>query len=435
MVDLPPTSQITRMRELRRSVNLTRAADFCAVASGALCGVLLSPVGWVGLAAMLGATIAAGLRVVLGGRSWVRDAERLMQQSDSVALAANRDILDSEILAEMPVPYLILDGDAVIQFCSAEANELLSRNPVGRHISGVFRSPAILEAVEAAISEANNGSLEFVARRPREMHLLASIRTLSAGNTADEPRAVLALQDMTPIRQAEATRIDFVAHASHELRTPLAAISGMVETLRGPAKDDHDNHARFLGIIAREAERMTRLVADLLSLSRIESEEGTAPTDHQDLRPILEEACSAMSATADEGRNQIDLDLPETLPRILGDKDDVAQVFINLIENAIKYGGPDQPVRISIADPRRHGAPEIGVTVRDFGDGIDPVHIPRLTERFFRVEKAASKARGGTGLGLAIVKHIMSRHRGELTIESALGEGSRFTAWFQTAAV
>lgn len=224
-------------------------------------------------------------------------------------------------------------------------------------------------------------------------------------------------------------RRDFVANVSHELRTPLTALMGFVETLRGAAKDDPVARDRFLAIMEREAGRMNRLVGDLLSLSRVEAEERRRPTTGTDLGAVLRGAMQALAPLAEARQVQLLREgLTEGL-KIPADPDQLTQVFTNLIENAIKYGGSGGEVRISVDkidyEPVLRGA-ALRVVVADRGEGIDPIHLPRLTERFYRIDTHRSREQGGTGLGLAIVKHIVLRHRGRMKIESEKGQGSRF---------
>jgi two-component system phosphate regulon sensor histidine kinase PhoR len=217
-------------------------------------------------------------------------------------------------------------------------------------------------------------------------------------------------------------RADFIANASHELRTPLSTLIGFLETLAGPAREDTEARARFLPIMLEQARRMARLVSDLLSLSRIELHEHTPPTGRVDLTAILHGVADALEIKAKNRGMAIRIEA-DRLPPVLGDADELAQVFQNLIDNAVKYGSRNSEVRVMA------GPAEV-----DRGEGIPREHLPRLTERFYRVDSARSRELGGTGLGLAIVKHIVNRHRGHLEIESAPGEGSRFTVYLRTAA-
>ncbi|RMD88657.1 MAG: two-component sensor histidine kinase, partial [Alphaproteobacteria bacterium] len=241
---------------------------------------------------------------------------------------------------------------------------------------------------------------------------------------------LVAAEDVSHLSDVAQQRRDFVANVSHELRTPLTALLGFIETLQGPARDDPAARARFLATMAREAERMNRLVCDLLSLSRVEAEERIRPTDPVDLAAVLGEVRAALAPAAEEAGATLDLALPEGRVTVPGDADQLMQVFLNLVENAIRYGG--RRVEVIMHPP----APEpmlrgeaVCVEVIDNGEGIAPEHVPRLTERFYRVDSHRSREMGGTGLGLAIVKHIVSRHRGRLRIASKPGEGSRFSVY------
>jgi len=219
-------------------------------------------------------------------------------------------------------------------------------------------------------------------------------------------------------------RADFVANVSHELRTPLSSLLGFVETLRGPARDDKEAQEKFLTIMHEQAERMSRLIEDLLSLSRIEMDEHTRPRGRVDVRHVLGNVKDMLSMKAAARRMRIELQIPEATAPLPGDADQLTQVFQNLIDNALKYGREGTAVEVTVSGPAEG---ELSVSVSDQGEGIAPEHLPRLTERFYRVDAARSRQLGGTGLGLAIVKHIVNRHRGHLSVESTRGEGSRFT--------
>jgi two-component system phosphate regulon sensor histidine kinase PhoR len=245
----------------------------------------------------------------------------------------------------------------------------------------------------------------------------------------------MTFEDATAAEEAGQIRRDFVANVSHELRTPLTAMIGFIETLRGAARHDQHAQERFLGIMEQEASRMNRLVHDLLSLSRVESEERVRPKARVEIGSLLASVTSALRKIAD-GQNvritQIGPDAPTELP---GDGDQLFQVFSNLVETAIKYGGPNSEIVMTASSSARDPflrAPAVRISITDQGPGIDEIHIPRLTERFYRVDNHRSRELGGTGLGLAIVKHIVNRHRGRLRIESKLGEGSTFTVILPT---
>jgi two-component system phosphate regulon sensor histidine kinase PhoR len=237
---------------------------------------------------------------------------------------------------------------------------------------------------------------------------------------------LLTFRDLTPLRRAEEMRADFVANASHELRTPLAALSGFIETLQGPAREDAKARERFLDIMQEQARRMARLIDDLLSLSRIELNAHRQPDTPIDLAPIVGQVVDSLQTLARDRAVMVNVEAAGAL-RVLGDRDELVRVFENLVENALKYGASGKRVDIRLAPAKGlDGEPEAQVSVRDYGPGIAPEHLPRLTERFYRVDVRESRALGGTGLGLALVKHILNRHRGRLSIESTLGAGATF---------
>jgi two-component system, OmpR family, phosphate regulon sensor histidine kinase PhoR len=244
---------------------------------------------------------------------------------------------------------------------------------------------------------------------------------------------LLTFHDLTPLRRVEEMRADFVANASHELRTPLAALSGFIETLQGPARDDTKARERFLAIMQEQAHRMARLIDDLLSLSRIELNAHRRPDKPVDLVPIVRQVVDGLETLARDRGVGVNVEGENAL-LILGDRDELVRLFENLVENALKYGAPGKRVDIKLAPgTTADGEPEAQVAVRDYGPGIAPEHLPRLTERFYRVDVTESRAQGGTGLGLALVKHILNRHRGRLTIDSAPGAGATFTVHLPTA--
>jgi two-component system phosphate regulon sensor histidine kinase PhoR len=240
---------------------------------------------------------------------------------------------------------------------------------------------------------------------------------------------LLVFHDLTPLHRVEEMRADFVANASHELRTPLAALSGFIDTLQGTAREDAQARGRFLGIMKTQAARMARLIDDLLSLSRVELAEHLHPDTPVDLAPVLRQVVDGLQTLATDRNVEIALTLPAAPAIVPGDRDELTRVFENLVENALKYGAPGKRVEIgSSFASASDGMPEVTITVRDYGPGIAAEHLPRLTERFYRVDVTQSRAEGGTGLGLSLVKHILIRHRGRIVIESEAGKGATFTA-------
>ncbi|MCC6470000.1 MAG: hypothetical protein IT563_16875 [Alphaproteobacteria bacterium] len=342
------------------------------------------------------------------------------------------------ILQGLPIPLLLLDAERRVIRLNRAAGELVGTGGVGRDLTASLRHPALVQAVDAVLAGEAARDLEFSLAVPVERHFAAHV----GRSTAELPEiaAILTLNETTMARRAEQMRADFVANASHELRTPLATLLGFVETLRGPAKDDESARERFLAIMHDQAQRMARLVNDLLSLSRIELFEHSPPTGEVDLAEMLRGVIDALKPQAQERQMQLVLEIAPGLPGAIGDEDQLAQVFQNLIVNAIKYARAGTPVTLRVwhaqSSPSLVGglAGAVAIAVIDRGEGIERRHLPRLTERFYRIDAARSRQLGGTGLGLAIVKHIVSRHRGQLTIESEVGEGSVFTIYLPAIA-
>jgi two-component system, OmpR family, phosphate regulon sensor histidine kinase PhoR len=245
---------------------------------------------------------------------------------------------------------------------------------------------------------------------------------------------LMTFHDLTPLRRAEEMRADFVANASHELRTPLAALSGFIETLQGSAREDAKARERFLPIMQEQARRMARLIDDLLSLSRIELNAHRRPDTPVDLVPIVRQVADGLQTLARDRGVTVHVDAASAM-RVPGDRDELVRVFENLVENALKYGAAGKRVEIGFSEGESpEGEQEARISVRDYGPGIAPEHVPRLTERFYRVDVRESRAQGGTGLGLALVKHILNRHHGRLLIESMPGAGATFTIYLPLTA-
>lgn len=326
----------------------------------------------------------------------------------------------------LPFPAMIIEPGLRIRAVNDLGAEVFAGAEAGRHLATVIRTPEVLEAAEAALQGGAPGECEFDltdGRRPRTFS--ATARSLGSAQGI-----LLVLQDKTELFDIGRMRTDFVANVSHELRTPLTALSGIVETLKGVAGDDPAAQARFLDIIGEEVARMNRLVADLLSLARVESGQ-MAERAPADIRKLVAQSVELLSGRAAELGVAITLSAPEEPVMALVDQDLLRHVFNNLIENAVKYGRSGRKVDITIdtsEDIRLPLGRAVAVRVRDYGEGIEPRHLSRLTERFYRVDKHRSRGMGGTGLGLAIVKHAIERHRGRLQIESTPGKGSVFTA-------
>jgi two-component system, OmpR family, phosphate regulon sensor histidine kinase PhoR len=342
-----------------------------------------------------------------------------------------------------------------IVFANTAARSLFSVKAEGVRLVTAIRHPEVLEAVDAALLGAAGQAL-METGGAQERVWTAQTRPLGQG--AAGPLALLTLRDETDVRRAERMRVDFLANASHELRTPLASLSGFIETLRGHARDDEGAREKFLGIMQAQAERMARLIDDLLSLSRIELNEHIAPEGRVDLSLAATDVLDALVPLIREKALEVATELPARgLADVDGDRDQILQVIQNLVENAIKYAGkgtalkltvttpvadistspPLDPeaTRITLLAPDRPQKQQFAMLrVTDAGPGIPRDRLPRLTERFYRVEGQKSGGeRAGTGLGLAIVKHIVNRHRGGMAVESAQGRGASFTVWLPLA--
>lgn len=341
-----------------------------------------------------------------------------------------------DLIRHIPAAVIIIDDTEIAIIENAAARELLGKSMVGRSVETLSRDPELLAAIERAFLSGTSSATSFHLRAKSDRQLEATVGALGGGTSPKQPRhVVLTLRDTSQQMRLLEMRSDFIANASHELRTPLASLRGFIETLQGPASSDEKARTRFLGIMAAQAERMTRLIDDLLLLSRVEERAFLAPTTPVDVTQIIEDVIDSLSLISAE-RN-ITITFPEpTAPLLLaGDRDELFQVFQNLIENAVKYGRDGGHVTVSaamrqLAQPssrQQTAAGTITVVITDNGEGIAPEHLPRLTERFYRVNADQSRKVGGTGLGLAIVKHVLARHGGTVRFESTVGSGTTAT--------
>ncbi len=358
---------------------------------------------------------------------WIANSADDIENGRGASLPASATSEALQALAALtealPDPALVLDSAARILIANPKAREAFEHEPAGQHLSATIRAPAVLQAVQQVASGGGPVEVDYEQRVPIERLFEATIAPVRARGPAPGGAAVLViLRDLTRQQQVERMRADFVANASHELRTPLASIIGFIETLKGAAHDDANARERFLDLMQTQADRMRRLVDDLLSLSRIEMNAHRRPTEKVELGATARQAADLLAGMAQEAGVAVSIEAPEPVT-ITGDRDELLQVVANLIENAIKYGTTGKTVEVKV----RREANEGLIAVTDHGPGIAQEHIPRLTERFYRVSVKDSRARGGTGLGLAIVKHILNRHRGKLKIESTAGKGSTFT--------
>ena len=395
-----------------------------AEAAAALAAAALGASAAAFLVTSAGARAVADPRSVPGGGSDPLPTPTGVDGAGTRLLREQRPVLDA-----VPVGLLVVAADGTIRFANRTAVELFGLPaPSGRDVATI-RVRRLLDAIETARSHGTSDTVEFSLSRSGEAFLRAQVRVVEDG----DGDIVVAIEDQTQARRAGELHRDFVANASHELKTPLAAVSGIIETLLGHARHDPAATERFLGMLAAQTERMTRLVEDLLSLNRIELNERVAPREPQDLAGVLAEVVDSLRPSAEAAGVTLGYAAPEGRVRVRGDRNELCQLFHNLIDNAIKYGGAGTEVSVGMVLARQDLEGFIGVAVRDTGPGIAREHIPRLTERFYRVSVKRSREKGGTGLGLAIVKHILNRHRGRLEVESRLGEGSCFTAWLPSS--
>ncbi len=337
----------------------------------------------------------------------------------------------SEFISAVPMAAAIIDQSERIVASNQDAKNLLGDQIDGRHFATILRQPLVIEAIEQCFQKkepikARHLSNDGAQDTTFEVHC----RNIKGAASEGDAAVLISFLDVTALEHAGQMRRDFVANVSHELRTPLTALMGFIETLSGPARDDTNARERFLQIMAEEANRMNRLVGDLLSLNRVENEERVRPKQKVDLIQQVQSTLTTLRPLADKGSVILNLDGPEEPVEVIGDADQLRQVFTNLVENGIKYGASGGQVDVIVTLHDREPAvrgPSVRVMVVDKGQGIDAVHLPRLTERFYRADGHRSRELGGTGLGLAIVKHIVNRHRGRLRIDSEPGAGASFT--------
>jgi two-component system phosphate regulon sensor histidine kinase PhoR len=451
-------------RRLRLAVESLIWAGPAAVAL-----VLLAAVGLIGpLALLLGCAIAVGTGALIGHQRQAEmddlvariralaagsadprpPAEGLFAADALVALGplerqhdvyrrqlATLGELQNRLIEAMPDPVLLVDSRQIVRRANRAAQKGLDLPEAGVPLVRVIRDPALVAAIDAALAGGAGSSLSFAPPTDRRRRWAAQVEPIVLPD--GDPGALIALREQSEQVVIERMRSDFIANASHELRTPLTSLRGFIETLQGPAKDDPAARDAFLAIMAGEAARMTRLIDDLLSLSRVEMAVHQPPTGRVAIAELVRAVAQAMEPQAARNGSSIAAVVDEHLPVIAGDEDQIHQLLGILLDNALKYGRPGQCVRIEaqldeaagIEAGPLSGRRAMRLTVADQGEGIAAEHLPRLTERFYRVDKGRSRQAGGTGLGLAIAKHILRRHRGHLSIASEIGVGSRFTVF------
>ncbi|HTJ56459.1 MAG TPA: ATP-binding protein [Devosiaceae bacterium] len=356
-----------------------------------------------------------------------RDIENPVEDDEFSTGLGNEESLRifADALAD---PCLILDHRSVIVHRNAAAAEQFRSATAGNPIAFSLRYPALLAAIDAARRTGISQTIELHQTVPNETWHKVVVAPLIERPLGDEdaaPLLLVTMQNLTEAKRIDALRADFIANASHELRTPLASLVGFIDTLLGPAARDPEARERFLTIMRSQAARMSKLIDDLLSLSRIEMRQHLRPTSAVDLGILLREVNEGLIGQAKDAQVTVTIEVPDGATMVTGDRDELYEVFENLLDNAIKYGADGGRIDVALAPVTNRSGYDFAVTVTDYGLGIEPEHVPRLTERFYRVDAESSRKKKGTGLGLAIVKHIVNRHRGLMTIRSRPGQGTR----------
>ena len=334
-----------------------------------------------------------------------------------------------EIIDVIGVPILVFNRALTLKYFNKSAVRLLPSIQKNLAAEAVFNSKTISTQILECIKLGNILDQKIRYKTENNTEISVDIHDFTDN---DEKVAFVTLRDLTPLKEAKTMRSDFVANVSHEIRSPLTAISGFIETLQGPAGDDIDKRSKFLSVVEKETQRVTNLVADLLSLSQVEAKEKRSISTMVDPNILLQGAFDAMQPFATAANKQLKLNIHNVLPQLSGNQENLHRVLVNLIENAINYSDDEQTISIEVAlteNENDFALPALKISIVDRGVGIDPNEIPRLTERFYRVDKSRSRNKGGTGLGLAIVKHILVRHKGILSIDSVKGEGSSFNVF------
>lgn len=382
------------------------------------------PAGWVAFAAALLVLAGFARAERLEGRPSALPAATQRADTDpSVALSSIAALIDA-----LDMPVLIVTSDETVRLQNRAAADLFGPIPRNADLSARIRAPGILDMAREVIATGRPKEIEHFGPMPSEtVYIVRAAPMPALGQRLGGRAFLISFRDVSQAHKIEQIRSDFVANASHELRTPLASIAGFVETLRGPARNDANAREQFLQIMQNQTGRMARLIDDLLSLSRLEMKPHVKPGTRVDLHQTVEAVIASLAPLAADTGVVVEREFGEGPFEVEGDRDELFQVFQNLLENACKYGQSGGRVIVSMRRSMESGEPEIETTVRDFGPGIPAEHIPRVTERFYRVDVETSRAQKGTGLGLSIVKHILSRHDGRLSIRSELGKGSAFT--------
>ncbi len=352
------------------------------------------------------------------------------QKLNATSLDPRGEATWNVIIDALSDPAVVLDETGSVVHHNPQLVDLYPRVQIGNPVTMFSRDPDLLSAIDRVRDTNERMTVQLHERVPVTRRMSAIITSINIEDPGPgAPAILIVLRDLTDQEQHAQMRTDFIAHASHELRTPLASLKLIVETLQGPAREDPEKRERFLSMMLVQATRMSQLIDDLLSLSRVEMRAHLTPRDSLEICELAEGVVQSLEPLADSHQIALKLEIPKEPVHVRGEREELAQVLQNLVQNAIRYGETDGTAKISVS---RHtnsatGREQVRIAVEDDGIGIPPEHLPRLTERFYRVSAVDSRAKGGTGLGLAIVKHIVTRHRGELEISSELGKGSTFT--------
>lgn len=462
MTESGPTEKNIEQRATARAADRPRRRDIAISAGlGVAVMAVLFFAGALDLATFFGASAALGALAVVYYLTALTAAEPTAPSAADDEAAETEEDVAALMLERLPVPAVLIGPGGRIDRTNPAARAFLGLGAEGGLLSTALRQPSVLEAVSASLRGERGRVVEYATMAPLESHVRAVVEPLRLHRSGPMPwRAMLVFEDQTSSKRAERMRADFLANASHELRTPLASLSGFIETLSGPAREDAEARDRFLAIMRDQTERMRRLIDDLLSLSRVEMNEHLPPSGHADLARIASDVINAIGPVAQARGITVALEGGDAAALVEGDRDQIYEVMENLVENALKYSSDGAHVDVSVHDgltrdaaeqPPERIAPDSGrlmlaspaydpsarygvVRVRDRGVGVDRRYLPRLAERFFRVDGQKSGPASGTGLGLAIVKHIVARHRGGFAVESAPGQGSVFSVFFPLAA-
>jgi len=408
------------------------------LAAGVAILALLVVLGQLGGVPALGAIIL----LLAAAALWPLDTSVFVEPLATSVASANR-VRDLDrngwraVIDAVPTAVLALDGAGCVVHHNRLITELFPKIRAGQTMSQITRNPDLIGAIDSALASDDRVDVELIERVPVERRVSVTVSRVARTAALSAPFLLITFRDLTEQDRLAQMRADFIANASHELRTPLASLRGFVETLQGPAREDPSARERFLPLMASQAERMTRLIDDLLSLSRVEMRVHLPPRGIVELNEAAAYVCQSLEPLIDVTKAEITLDRHETPARIRGAREEIVQVIQNLVQNAIKYGREDSKIQVRVGrDPPKGSLPaKVWVSVTDDGPGIAREHLPRLTERFYRVNVASSREKGGTGLGLAIVKHILNRHRAEMKIASKLGGGSTFSVSFDELGV